>query len=190
MKVLIVDDSKLIRQVVRMNLESLNILASDIREAVDGAEALKMARSMGEIDMIVTDLQMPHMDGIEFLKRIRTIRGFQETRVVAISSALTKQSVDTLQRLGVDDFVKKPFDLDKFMVVIKPIVVEVRGQEPEEEFLSALRSEFIQAYTQKVPDVHLRDGVLDLEFSRMKYSLTLDNFLKYAVREDKEESRS
>lgn len=185
MKVLIVDDSKLIRQVVRMNLESLNILASDIHEAIDGMEALKIARGMGEVDLIVTDLQMPHMDGMEFVKRIRMIKGIQETRVVAISSALTKQSVDVLQRLGVNDFVKKPFDLDKFMVVIKPIVMEVRGLEPEEEFLSAQRSEFIQAFSHKTPEVHLRDGVLDLEFEKMRFSLALDNFIKYAVRENK-----
>lgn len=181
MNIMIVDDSKLIRQIIRQNIESLNILSSDIDEALDGADALRKIRGMKRVDLIISDLQMPNMDGIEFIKRVRTLRNFQDTKIVAISGQLSQQSVATLERMGVEDFVKKPFDLDKFMTTIRPIIKNIKGIDESEESKLEARSEFIQSFQNKNPDVSLQDGILKFHFEKMQCKITLDNFLKYAI---------
>lgn len=182
MRVLIVDDSKLIRQVIRHNLESLGVGASMISEAVDGADGIRKAAQCKEpYSLIITDLQMPNMDGVEFVKRLRTLRNYQDTRVVAISGMLSNQSVGILDRLGVKEFVKKPFDLDKFMATIKPIVSEIRGVDLNDKSALEARSEFIKSFQDRKPEVELKDGVLELDFGGLKCKITLDNFLKSAI---------
>ncbi len=182
LKILVVDDSKLIRQVIRQNIESLSVLPQDIIEAIDGVDGVrKMSATKDGFNLIITDLQMPNMDGIEFIKRIRTLRNFKDARVVAISGQLSEQSVGTLERMGVMDFVKKPFDLHKFMTTIKPIIKELKGQDDGDDSKLELRSEFIKSFQNRSPKLELFDGILELKFDNMRCKITLDNFLKSAI---------
>ena len=103
--VLIVDDSFLMRTVIR------NIVSSDpnitiLGEAVDGAEALDKVVEL-EPDVVLLDIEMPHMDGIEYLKRARLV---SNAKVVVISSVTQLGSPLALQayRLGANTVIPKP----------------------------------------------------------------------------------
>lgn len=181
MQVLIVDDSRFIRQVIRNNLEKLGIFSGTIVEAMDGIDAMKKLAPIKELKLLVTDLQMPNMDGIEFLRRLRANRKMEGVRVVAISGNLTAQSVQTLTAMGVRDFVKKPFDIEKFMTTIKPVVQEIFGGPEEDESGVRIRSLVIEGFNKGEPRIALEEGNLLLTLGNNEFRITLDNFLKSAV---------
>lgn len=183
---LVVDDSKLIRKVIRANLEDLKIDHEDVHEANDGKEAIQILADLKRVDLIITDLQMPNMDGVEFIKRIRKIPYFRKTRIIAVSGQLSDKMIETLGRLRVRDFIKKPFDLDKFMYNIKPIILEIQEQNKDEDLLTEVRQEFLQTLqNQGKLDVELIDEVLHFRIPGIVFHMSIDNFLQHTLFEFK-----
>lgn len=179
---LIVDDSKLIRKVVRANLEDLEISHEDVYEANDGKEAIQLLAELKRVDLIITDLQMPNMDGVEFIKRIRKVPYFRKTRIIAVSSQLSDKMIETLGRLRVRDFIKKPFDLDKFMYNLKPIILEIQERNKDEDLLYEVRQEFLKALdNQDKLDVQLIDEVLHFKIPGVVFHMSIDNFLQHTL---------
>ena len=84
-RILIVDDSAVARIMIRRALEIVGFHGVDFEEAGNGVEALEMLRSE-EYDLVLTDLNMPEMDGRQLLKRIKSSPKLTETPVVIISS--------------------------------------------------------------------------------------------------------
>lgn len=187
MIVLVVDDSKLIRQIIRNNLENLNIPSRDIHEAIDGQEALRKINTLKKIDLIITDLQMPNIDGLEFVKRIRGNRNFQTTRVVAISSQLTPQVKLLFERLNVNDFIDKPFDLEKFMTLIKPIVNEIKGVDKTLD-ITDLKNEILKSAQEIQPIIKVTEEMVHIELKEIVLHIATETLLKYATIERKKEN--
>lgn len=106
LRVLIVDDSFLMRRTIRRVLENDHTLRCVIDEAKDGQEALDKIKSH-DVDVILLDIEMPVMDGIEFMKRARI---HTEAIVIVISSLAQIQSVQVEKALffGAQDVVAKP----------------------------------------------------------------------------------
>lgn len=103
---LIVDDSKMNREVLRLQFMD----SFDIIEAVDGADALRIIEERGRsIDIVLLDLIMPEMDGLEVLRRRADMEGFREIPVVVIT--VSNATEDQLQafELGASDYICKPF---------------------------------------------------------------------------------
>lgn len=105
---LIVDDSRVIRKVARRILEALH---HDVSEAADGVEALAACRSAMP-DTVLLDWYMPVMDGLEFLKRLRSTPGGDAVVVVVCSSETDVVRIGEALEAGADEFVMKPFDTD------------------------------------------------------------------------------
>ena len=111
-KILIVDDEPQITRVLRHSLTAHHY---DVRTAADGLSALETARDWNP-DLIITDLQMPEMDGIEFCNEIRkvssvpiivlSVRGDERTKVDALDA-------------GADDYVTKPFGIDELLARVR-----------------------------------------------------------------------
>ncbi|MBI9065712.1 MAG: response regulator [Salinivirgaceae bacterium] len=103
-----------------------------IIEAEDGKIALKLAKE-NPVDLIITDIKMPVMNGIEFLKAIKSDPGLKNIPVIASTAAAMKKEQDELKQLGFNGFVIKPFEInDLYEELIKFLAHDVLTKEPEE----------------------------------------------------------
>jgi len=105
---LIVDDSRIIRKVARRIVEGLGF---EVIEAGDGAEALAICREEPPA-LILLDWNMPVMDGLDFLKRLRASPGGGEPRVVFCTAETDAPRIMEALEAGADEYVMKPFDGD------------------------------------------------------------------------------
>lgn len=103
---LIVDDSRIIRKVSRRIVEGLGF---EVDEAADGAEALAYCASMTP-ELILLDWNMPVMDGITFLRRMRAQPGGDRPKVLFCTIETAVDRIQEALEAGADDYVMKPFD--------------------------------------------------------------------------------
>jgi DNA-binding response OmpR family regulator len=89
----------------------------EVEHAIDGMVGFSTATN-AHPDLIVTDIQMPRMDGIEMIKRIRKSRPISGTPII-VMSAYGKRLIDDAIEAGADAFVEKPIDLDNLLATIK-----------------------------------------------------------------------
>jgi two-component system chemotaxis response regulator CheY len=110
--VLIIDDMKLVRMRLRQLCEKLGFVT--ITEAVNGKEAWESLRAMKSApDIILTDYNMPDMNGMEFLNLTRKEDAYAKTPVVFITSESDKSLILNAVMLGATDYVIKPFQDDQ-----------------------------------------------------------------------------
>ena len=103
---LIVDDSRIIRKVARRIVEGLGY---EVDEAADGCEAL--AYCTGAMpDVLLVDWNMPVMDGITFLRRLRAMPGGKQPKVLFCTIETRPERIAEALAAGADDYVMKPFD--------------------------------------------------------------------------------
>ena len=105
---LVVDDSSVVRKVVRRIMEGLEFTVS---EAEDGAQALDFCRKAMP-DLILLDWSMPVMDGVEFLAQLRQGEGGDRPKVVFCTTENDVAQIAKAMRAGADDYLMKPFDRD------------------------------------------------------------------------------
>ncbi len=103
---LVVDDSKVIRRVARRILEEMNF---EIREAADGKDALE-ACTRDMPDVVLLDWNMPVMDGLEFLKRVRALPNVRQPIVVFCTTENDMSHIRQAMEAGADEYIMKPFD--------------------------------------------------------------------------------
>jgi two-component system chemotaxis response regulator CheY len=103
---LVVDDSRVIRKVSRRILEDLGF---EVAEASDGVEAMAWCSAVMP-DVILLDWQMPAMDGLEFLKRLRAEPGGGEPRVIFCTVENDLERIREALDAGADEYIMKPFD--------------------------------------------------------------------------------
>ncbi len=103
---LIVDDSRIIRKVARRIVEGLGF---EVDEAADGAEALSYCASVMP-DIVLLDWNMPVMDGLTFLRRLRAQTGGNTPKVLFCTIETAPDRIAEALAAGADDYVMKPFD--------------------------------------------------------------------------------
>ncbi len=109
-KVLVVEDSAQERKrIVSIAKHQL----FQVYEAADGKEAVSILEQDSDIKIVITDIHMPHMDGLSLLKYIRTRKLQDEMAVLGVSS--DNESLIQLLKLGANDFIKKPFSREEFI---------------------------------------------------------------------------
>lgn len=109
---LIVDDSRMVRKIISVSLKGEKQIA--LHEASSGLDALDKLMET-PIDLIFTDINMPNMDGLEFIKRCKEDELFQEIPIIVIT---TEDGVEDRQRamdLGATGFVSKPLDKESIL---------------------------------------------------------------------------
>ena len=112
-KILIIDDEKSIRNTLK---EILAYEGYDVTEAQDGAEGVRLAEK-DKFDIILSDIKMPKMDGIEVLEKLQEIT--PETPVVMISGHGNIETAVEAIRKGAFDYISKPLDLNRMLVTIR-----------------------------------------------------------------------
>jgi len=106
MKILIVDDFSTMRRIVRNLLKEIGYANAD--EAEDGQVALKMLRD-GAFDFVVSDLNMPNMDGFELLRQIRADDKLKALPVLLVTAEARKEDIVTAAQIGASGYIVKPF---------------------------------------------------------------------------------
>ncbi|MEZ8142955.1 response regulator [Enterovibrio sp. FF113] len=107
MKILVVDDMTSMRHVMLNLLRSIGYL--DLEEATNGWQAFQMLKK-NSYGLLITDLNMPKMDGRELLKEVRCDERLKQTPVLIVSCEQDKERVKELIQHGVNGFVVKPFN--------------------------------------------------------------------------------
>jgi two-component system chemotaxis response regulator CheY len=116
-KILLVDDAAFMRKVIRDTLSKSGY--NDLYEAVDGADAVEKFNEISP-DLVIMDITMPNMDGLEALK---AIRGAHPDANVVMCSAMGQETmvIDAV-RSGAKDFIVKPFKADRVLKTVTSIV--------------------------------------------------------------------
>jgi two-component system, chemotaxis family, chemotaxis protein CheY len=108
LRILIVDDSPVMRRVVRKTIELSGTAVSGIDECSNGSEALAFLEKQW-VDVVLTDVHMPVMTGDELIRRMAANPLTRDVAIIVISSDRAKERVDELTRLGVRAYLTKPF---------------------------------------------------------------------------------
>jgi len=122
--VLVVDDDKLMRMLVRAVLEKAGFKVS---EAVDGATALEYLEAGHACDLLVLDLYMPELDGHEVLRRVRANADTARLPIVILTGSDGGEIQARLMAEGADDYVKKPIDTLEFADHMKEVLQRAEG---------------------------------------------------------------
>ena len=113
--VLIVDDSTSMRQLVSFALKDAGY---EVIAATDGKDALSKLNGP-KISLVITDLNMPEMDGIEFIKQLRSTPGYRFTPVLMLTTESQEQKKLEGKRAGASGWIVKPFTPDQLIGVVK-----------------------------------------------------------------------
>jgi two-component system chemotaxis response regulator CheY len=117
-RILTVDDSASVRQMVSFTLRKAGY---EVVEAVDGKDGLAKVGS-GKFDLIITDLNMPNMDGIEMMAAIRKLPGYSFTPMLMLTTESQVERKDAGRKAGATGWIVKPFDADKLIAVMQKLV--------------------------------------------------------------------
>ena len=108
MKILVVDDSSTMRRIIGNVIMQLGFNKEDYDEAEDGVKAWKMLNE-GQYDVILTDWNMPNMNGLELVKKIRADGSHIKTPIIMITTEGGRGEVIAALRAGVNNYIVKPF---------------------------------------------------------------------------------
>lgn len=112
MDVLIVDDSAAIRKILQRVLRQAEIPLGTVYEAGDGVEALEALKRQ-TVGLILSDISMPNMDGLEFLAKVRAEQCWQNLPIVMVSTEGTQaKALEAVER-GAAGYVRKPFTAEQ-----------------------------------------------------------------------------
>ncbi len=107
MKFLVVDDSSTMRRIIKNTLGRLG--HKDILEAEDGAVAWKVMGENSDIDVLVTDWNMPEMNGLELVQKVRAEDKYEDLPIIMVTTEGGKTEVITALKAGVNNYIVKPF---------------------------------------------------------------------------------
>ena len=120
-KILIIDDKpSLSRLVVQFLNKSYELTTRE-----DGLQALAWLQEGNIPDLILTDLQMPHLDGFEFISRVKESGFFRDIPVVVLSSRDSSNDRIRCLKMGAEDYLVKPFNPEELQVRIERILTRV-----------------------------------------------------------------
>ncbi|GHE54635.1 response regulator [Streptomyces longispororuber] len=123
-RVLVVDDNKVIRQLIRVNLE---LEGFEVVTAADGAECLDVVHQVRP-DVVTLDVVMPRLDGLRAAARLRADPRTRHLPLVVVS-ACTQYEVEAGLDVGVDAFLAKPFEPSELVEVVRQLVEARRRRE-------------------------------------------------------------
>jgi len=121
LSVLVVDDSSVMRRMVARSLALSGVPPHEVREAGDGDEALRLIREQ-YVDIVLCDLHMPVMDGLELVKRMSSDTATADVPVVIVSSERSAGLIAELEELGVRGFLRKPFQPEALGQLVREVL--------------------------------------------------------------------
>ena len=119
--VLVVDDSETVRQVLQL---TLNNAGFGVIEAEDGDDALAKLASAQAVDMLITDLNMPKMDGLELIQKVRQDSKHRFTPIVMLTTESSEEKKRAGREAGASGWIVKPFKPEQLLKVVKMVLGE------------------------------------------------------------------
>ena len=116
--VLAVDDSASMRQMVSFTLKGAGY---DVVEAADGVEALTMAQRQS-VDLVVTDVNMPNIDGITLIKELRGLPAYKFTPMLMLTTESGSEKKQQGKAAGATGWIVKPFNPDQLLATVKKVL--------------------------------------------------------------------
>jgi len=107
MKIIVVDDSSTMRRIIKNTLARLGY--KDVVEAADGVEAWNALQENPDIGVVITDWNMPNMNGLELVKKIRAEEKYKGVPIIMVTTEGGKKEVITALKAGVNNYIVKPF---------------------------------------------------------------------------------
>jgi two-component system chemotaxis response regulator CheY len=120
-RALIVDDSSVMRKIVERSLRQAGLESLVVHEAGSGAEGLEVLKAK-PVDLILSDINMPSMDGLEFLRQIRAQNLAPGVPVVMITTESSEEHVKQAIQAGARGYIRKPFTADQVKERVLPLV--------------------------------------------------------------------
>src|ERR1035438_4797943 len=124
-RVLIVDDSAVMRKIVERSLRMAGVELENVMEANDGWEALALARET-RADLVLCDINMPGMDGLEFVRQLASLENGRGVPVVMITTEAGQGRVGEAFSCGARGYIRKPFTPDQIREQVAPLRSEER----------------------------------------------------------------
>ena len=118
-RILIVDDFATMRMIAKRILESIGF--TNIGEAADGLEALDALKN-NQTDLVLSDCNMPNMNGIELLTRVRNDPELNTIPFIVMTSTDQKESLLEMVKAGASDYIEKPFQADDLLKMLEKYV--------------------------------------------------------------------
>ncbi|MBF0142433.1 MAG: response regulator [Magnetococcales bacterium] len=117
-KIMTVDDSASVRQMVSLTMKGAGY---DVVEAVDGKDALAKLKG-DKVDMVVTDLNMPNMDGIELIRQLRALADYKFVPIIMLTTESQATRKQEGKDAGATGWIVKPFKPAQLLGVIKKVL--------------------------------------------------------------------
>ncbi len=118
---LIIDDSSVMRKIVERSLRQAGIELSQVMEAGNGMEAL-LAIQQKRPDLILSDINMPTMNGLEFVKQLQSVAGMKDIPVIMITTEASESHVVEALSYGARGYIRKPFTAEQVKEHVLPLV--------------------------------------------------------------------
>ena len=120
-RVLIVDDSSVMRKIVERSLRQASIDLTQVFEAGNGAEGLTVLQD-NQVDLILCDINMPVMDGLEFIKQLPGVANAKGVPVIMITTEGSEAHVVQALSCGARGYIRKPFTPDQVKTQVIPVL--------------------------------------------------------------------
>jgi two-component system chemotaxis response regulator CheY len=120
-RTLIVDDSSVMRKIVERALRQAGLSLSVVHEACSGTEGLDLLKAK-QVDLILSDINMPSMDGLEFLRQIRAQNLAPGVPVVMITTESSEEHVKQAILAGAQGYIRKPFTAEQVKERVLPLL--------------------------------------------------------------------
>lgn len=117
-KILAVDDSSSVRQMVNFTLSSAGYSVVD---ALDGKDGLSKAKT-DKFDMVITDLNMPNLDGIEMIAEIRKLPGYSFVPILMLTTESQAEKKDAGRKAGATGWIVKPFNAEQLLTTLRKLI--------------------------------------------------------------------
>ncbi len=118
-KILIIEDSATMRQLYRIVLGQQP--GTELLFAPNGLEGLDLAAQHEDVDLFVVDINMPHMDGLEFLRRLRGELGVTETPAIVVSTESGEEDHEAAYAAGATAYLHKPWAPAQLLTVVQSV---------------------------------------------------------------------
>ena len=130
--ILVVDDSETMRAVIKKTVAMSGVHIGELLEASNGKEALQILEDMW-MDVVLTDINMPEMGGVEFLREVKSNEVLRNIPVIFISTESSQTRVDEVAHLGAAAYVKKPFQPEKIKEILLDVLNKAYATRMQEE---------------------------------------------------------
>lgn len=117
-KILAVDDSKSMRQMVAMTLKSAGF---DVTEGEDGVDGLNKAKAV-HFDLVLTDINMPNMNGIELTRSLRALPAYKGTPIICLTTESSDEMKAKGKQAGATGWIVKPFSPEKLLATLERVL--------------------------------------------------------------------